>query len=128
MSIPIQSHEDLNVYKKSFQLAMDVFDISKSWPKEETYSLIDQVRRSSRSVGANMAEAWGKRRYLANFISKLSDCDAENRETPHWIRIAFECQYITEIQFEELIKASTHVGAMIGKMIKQPNSFILKQG
>src|SRR5258706_14280732 len=91
-----KSFKETKVYKLAFEQAMDIFEISKSFPKEEKYSLTDQVRRSSRSVCANLAEAYRKKRYPAHFISKLTDCDAENSETNVWIDFAFACQYINE--------------------------------
>ena len=90
----IQKHTELEVYKKAFAVAMEIFEVSKAFPKEETYSLTDQVRRSSRSVCANLAEAWRKRRYEAAFISKLSDCESEAAETQVWLQFAVECGYV----------------------------------
>jgi four helix bundle protein len=84
----IQKHTELDVYKKAFAVAMDIFHVSKSFPKDETYSLTDQVRRSSRAVCANLAEAWRKRRYEAAFIAKLSDCESEAAETQVWLQFA----------------------------------------
>src|SRR5437762_13604432 len=92
----IVSHRDLDVYRRAFQAAMRVFAASKKFPKEETYSLTDQIRRASRSVAANIAEAWRKRRYEAAFISKLSDAEAEAAETQTWIRFAASCGYLSE--------------------------------
>ncbi|HEX8196634.1 MAG TPA: four helix bundle protein [Pyrinomonadaceae bacterium] len=85
MSVKIIRHQDLDVYRKAFDASMQIFELSKDFPKEETYSLTDQVRRSSRSVCANIAEAWRKRRYQAAFISKLNDCEAEAAETQTWL-------------------------------------------
>ena len=90
----IQSHRDLQVYQRAFATAMDLFELSKSFPKEETYSLTDQIRRSSRSVCANLAEAWRKRRYQAAFISKPSDSESEAAETQVWIEFAVKCNYL----------------------------------
>lgn len=87
----IERHTDLEVYKKSFEAAMLIFRLSKKFPKEETYSLIDQIRRSTRSVCANLAEAWRKRRYKAAFIAKLSDAESEAAETQVWIEFALAC-------------------------------------
>lgn len=84
----ITRHQDLDVYKKAFEAAMDLFSVSKTFPKEETYSLTDQIRRSSRSVCANLAEAWRKRRYQAAFVAKLSDSEGEAAETQTWIEFA----------------------------------------
>src|SRR6266498_64536 len=86
-------HQDLDVYKRAFEAAMRVFELSKSFPKEETFSLTDQIRRSSRSVCSNLAEAWRKRRYEAAFISKLSDAEAEAAETQVWLEFAVKCGY-----------------------------------
>ena len=90
----IKSHEDLVVYQKAFEAAMKIFKLSKKFPVEERYSLTDQIRRSSRSVCANLAEAWRKRRYKAAFIAKLSDCEAEASETQVWIKFAVKCEYL----------------------------------
>lgn len=95
-----KSFKELEVYQLSRELTREIFEISKTFPKEEKYSLTDQVRRSSRSVGAQIAEAWGKRRYENHFILKLTDADAEQNETQHWIEVAKECDYITDEQME----------------------------
>ena len=91
--------KDLKSFKLSFRLAMEIFEISKSFPKEETYSFTDQIRRSSRSVSAQIAEAYRKRRYPKHFISKLTDGDAENSETQVWLGFALKCQYIKTIPY-----------------------------
>jgi four helix bundle protein len=98
-----QSFRDLIVYQKSRELQNEIFKLSKSFPKEETYSLTDQVRRSSRSIGANITEAWAKRRYEKHFISKLTDSDGEQMETQHWIETALECDYIDQKASKNLI-------------------------
>ena len=90
----VRRHSDLDVYKQAFEVAMSIFRTTKSFPKEERYSLTDQIRRSSRSVCANIAEAWRKRRYEAAFVSKLSDSEAEAAETQTWIQFSVECEYI----------------------------------
>ena len=87
----VKYYQELEVYKFSRKLSKEIFEITRKFPKEEMYSLTDQIRRSSRSVGAQIAEAWGKRRYEKHFISKLTDADAERLETQHWIEIAFDC-------------------------------------
>src|SRR5262245_40156314 len=92
----VQNYKDLEIYKASFRFQQDVFHLSKSFPKDETYSLTDQIRRSSRSIGANLAEAWAKRRYAAHFLSKLTDADGELQESLHWLRTAFCCDYVSE--------------------------------
>jgi len=88
----IQSFNELEVYRLAFAVQQEIFELSKRFPKEEAYSRTDQIRRSSRSVGANIAEAWRKRRYPAHFASKLTDSDGENAETQHWLRTALACQ------------------------------------
>lgn len=98
------TYKDLTVYKKAYALAMKIFEISKRFPKEEKYSLTDQVRRSSRSVCINLAEAYRKRLYPAHFVSKCTDADMENTETNGWLDFALSCEYITAIEHMELIK------------------------
>lgn len=115
--------QDLLAYKKSFALAMEIFEISKSFPKEERYSLTDQVRRSSRSVTVNISEAYRKRRYPKHFISKLSDSDAENSETQTWLEFALACNYISTEIFNDLFKSSEEVGKLINYMINNPTKF-----
>jgi len=92
----IEQHGDLAVYRKAFDAAMLIFRESKEFPKEETYSLTDQIRRSSRSVCSNLAEAWRKRRYKAAFIAKFSDAESEAAETQVWIDFARKCSYLSE--------------------------------
>jgi four helix bundle protein len=100
----LYNFKETTIYKKEFALAMEIFTISKSFPNEEKYPLTDQVRRSSRSVCVNLAEACKKKRYPANFISKLSDCDAENSETAVWPDFAFSCQYINKKIYKDLFQ------------------------
>lgn len=116
--------KDLTVYKKAFELAMLIFEISKSFPKEEKYSLTDQIRRSSRSVCSSIAEAYRKRRYEAHFISKTSDADMENSETQVWLSFAFECKYIDKTVLEDLINRSQEVGRMLNHMIENPENYL----
>jgi len=120
-----KSGKDLRVYKYAYKLAMDIFEITKRWPKEEKYSLTDQIRRSSRSVCANIREAWAKRRYEAHFISKLTDADAENSETDTWLDYAMDCQYITFDEHKDLANRCYKTGAMIGRMLNTASSFII---
>lgn len=115
--------QELLAYQKSFHLAMRIFEITKTFPKEETYSLTDQMRRSSRSVSANIAEAYRKRIYPKNFHSKLTDCDAENSETQVWLEFCLKCNYINQELFDELIKESNEVGRIINYMILNPQKF-----
>jgi len=122
----IKSAKDLRVYKKAYALAMDIFNISKAWPHEEKYSLIDQIRRSSRSVCANLREAWAKRRYEAHFTNKLTDSDGENSETDTWLDFAKDCGYLSEEHHRHLIEECQAVGAMLGSMIKNPTPFLIK--
>lgn len=117
----------LIAYKKSFDLAMDIFELSKSFPKEETYALTDQIRRSSRSVNANIAEAYRKRRYPKHFISKLTDSDGENSETNTWLDFALNCNYISENQHLNLTSQSIEVGKLINYMINSPTKFGVKE-
>jgi four helix bundle protein len=116
--------KDLTVYKKAFELAMQIFEVSKNFPKEEKYSLTDQIRRSSRSVCSSIAEAYRKRRYEAHFISKTSDADMENSETQVWLSFAFECKYIDKTVLEDLINRSQEVGRMLNHMIENPENYL----
>jgi four helix bundle protein len=116
--------QDLLAYKKSFELAMDIYSISKNFPAEEKYSLTDQIRRSSRSVSANIAEATRKRRYEKHFISKLTDSDAENSETQVWLEYSHACNYIDSIKFETLISKSIEVGKLLNYMMNNPDKFL----
>ena len=121
----IKKHFELDVYTKAFDAAMKLFDLSKSFPKEETYSLTDQMRRASRSVCANIAEAWRKRRYEAAFVSKLSDAEAEAAETQVWLQFTVECKYlkrdVAAVQFREY----DEVLSMLVAMIHRPESWLL---
>ena len=110
-------------YEKSYVLAMSVFHVSKKFPKVEQYSLTDQIRRSSRSVTANIAEAYRKRRYPKHFISKLTDADAENSETQVWLQYSHDCGYLTPLENEQLIIQSLEVGRLIEFMIRNPEKF-----
>lgn len=121
----VQSYRELETYKVAFELSMGVFSVSKVWPVEERYSLTDQVRRASRSVGANLAEAWAKRRYEAHFVSKLTDADAENNETEHWPQTAASCGYVDPKVLSELMDSNRRIGAMLGRMTANASSFIL---
>lgn len=117
---------ELNVYNKSSELAGRIFVISKRWPPEEKYSLTDQVRRAARSVGAQIAESWGKRRYEAHFVSKLTDADSENHEVEHWLMTALRDGYLAESEANEMIEAKREVGRMLGSMIQNPGPFLLR--
>ena len=117
------SFRDLEVYQLSRELQKEIFVITKKFPKEEMYSLTDQIRRSSRSVGGQIAEAWAKRRYEKHFISKLTDADGEQQETQHWIETAFDCDYITESLAKNLLSKYSSVGRMLNSMIEKSNQF-----
>ena len=119
-------YQDLLAYQKGFSLAMKIFDLSKSFPKEEKFSLTDQIRRSSRSVCVNMAESYRKRDYPKHFHSKLTDSDAENSETHTWLEFAFACKYITEETFILFSKENQEVGKLINYMTQNPNKFGVK--
>lgn len=115
--------KDLEVYKLAFRLQQSVFDSTQSFPVEEKYSMTDQIRRSSRSVGANLSEAWSKRKYPAHFVSKLSDADGEAEETIHWAESACACRYISEQTKSELIDGYRHVSGMLYKMMKNAQAW-----
>ena len=119
----VKSFRELEVYKLSRKLSKEIFDISKKFPKEEMYSLTDQVRRSSRSVGAQIAEAWAKRKYEKHFASKLTDADGEQLETQHWIETALDCLYISNECAINLLEQYASVGKMLGSMIAKADSF-----
>jgi len=115
--------KDLIVYKKAFKLAMDIFEISKKFPKEETYSLTDQIRRSSRSVCANLGESYRKRRYPKHFVSKISDSDGENAETQVWLHFALECKYISKSEFDDFEDKSLEIGRLLNHMLENPEKY-----
>ena len=118
-----RSFRDLTVYQKSFALAKRVFALSKDFPKEERFSLTDQIRRSSRSIGAHIAEAWAKRRYERHFVSKLTDADAEQMETQHWIEVASDCGYLSAENAQELLAGSIDTGRLLQGMIHKAALF-----
>jgi len=119
MRQPIRSHEELEVYQIAFNAAMEIFEVTKSFPKEERYSLTDQIRRSSRSVCAQISEAWRKRRYVAAFISKLNDAEAEAAESQVWLRFSLECKYLDENRRKKLHAIYDQV---IGKLVTMINN------
>ena len=121
-----RGHKDLIVYQKAFALAMKIFRISKKFPKEETYSLTDQIRRSSRSVATCIAEAYRKRTYQAYFVNKISDGDMENSESQVWLDFALACNYIEQSEKNQLENDSEEVGRMLTSMIKHPEKFLPK--
>lgn len=113
----IRFHKDLIVYQKSFAAAMEIYFLTKNFPKEETYSLTDQIRRSSRSVSGNITEAWRKRRYEKLFINKLTDADGEAAETQNWLDYAFACGYLHEETYAKLYKEYDEILAILVSMI-----------
>jgi four helix bundle protein len=118
------SFKDLIVYQKAFALLMDIFSITKQFPKEEAFSLIDQIRRSSRSVCSCIAEAYRKRKYPAHFVSKLTDADMENSETAVWIDFSFSCNYATQADYNDLSKRNEEIGRLLGDMILHPGKYL----
>jgi len=119
----IEHFRQLRVYQSAFEAAMRIFELSKRWPKEERYSLTDQIRRSSRSVCGNIAEAWRKRRYVAHFISKLSDADSEVAETQAWLDFALRCGYISEMEHDELNRIYENISGGLVKMMTEPEKW-----
>lgn len=115
--------QDLLAYRRSFDLAMEIFEISKKFPREEKYALTDQIRRCSRSVSANIAEAYAKRRYPKHFISKLTDSDGENLETQVWLEFSRKCNYIDAEKFESLFEQTVQVAKLIHYMVNNPRKF-----
>ena len=123
----IVSHRDLDVFKRSFEAAMQVFQLTKGFPREERYSLTDQIRRSSRSVAANLTEAWRKRRYEAAFIAKLSDAETEAAETQTWIEFAMRCGYLASDIGQQLLNEYEQILRMIVSMINNAPKWLLPQ-
>ena len=121
----IKTHEDLVIYQKAFDAARTIFELSKHFPKEERYSLTDQIRRSSRSVCTNFAEAWRKRRYKASFVAKLNDCEAEAAETQVWLKFAEKCKYISIEQVRELNSTYNQILSGLVKMINSPYCWLI---
>ena len=119
----VKSAKELEVYKLAYEQSMEIFLISKKFPKDETFSLTDQIRRSSRSVCGYLREAWAKRRYIAHFISKITDCDGENGETETWLDFAKDCEYISIDVHNQLIQRNNSVGKMLGNMLNKSEEF-----
>lgn len=120
---PIRSAEDLEAYRAAYQAAMEIYEASKKFAAEEKYSLTDQIRRSSRAVCANLREAWAKRRYLAHFVAKLTDADAENSETETWLDFAKDCGQLNPEKHAVLMETVRQTGRMLGGMLKNPKVF-----
>lgn len=127
MGKKISVHTELEVYQKAFAAAMEIFELTKRFPKEETYSLTDQVRRSSRSVCANLAEAWRKRRYERAFVSKLADCEAEAAETQVWLEFAVKCGYLDRDTAAPLYRAYDEILGTIVGMITHSETWVLQR-
>ena len=115
--------KETKVYKLAFELAMEIFEISKSFPKEETYSLTDQIRRSSRSTCICLIEAYRKKRYPAHFVAKVTDSDMENSETSGWLDFAFACKYIVETKYKGLTAKAEEIGRLLNHMINHPEKY-----
>ncbi len=119
----INGFRDLIVYQKAFKISMDIFEITKSFPKEEKYSLTDQIRRSSRSVTANMAEAWARKKYVKHFVSKLTDSLGEEYETENWLDYSLACNYVDKQTYDKLMSGYDEVRKMLIAMINFPEKF-----
>ena len=119
----VKSFRSLEVYMLSRLLSKEIFEISKRFPKEEMFSLTDQIRRSSRSVGAQIAESWAKRKYERHFISKLTDADGEQLETQHWVEVAVDCSYLSPELAETLLRRYASIGKMLNSMTTKAESF-----
>jgi len=115
--------KELIVYQKAYKLAMDIFEESKTFPKEERYSLTDQIRRSSRSTCTNIAEAYRKRRYPKHFLSKLTDSDGENSETASWLDFAIACEYLNKNKHERFYNECIEIGKLLNYMMNHPEKF-----
>jgi four helix bundle protein len=122
----INGHRELKVYQNAFQASMEIFQFTKAFPADERFSLTDQIRRSSRSVCANLSEAWRKRRYKAAFIAKLSDCEAEACETQVWLEFALKCKYVNEETFERLDNEYNRIIGQLVRMIAGADDWIIK--
>ncbi|WP_461534044.1 four helix bundle protein [Sinomicrobium sp.] len=119
----IKTHKDLRVYQLSFESGMEIFEVSKSFPKEERYSRTDQIRRSSRSVSGNLAEAWRKRRYPKAFVAKLTDAEGEAAETQVWLDYALSCSYVKKEIYDNLYEKYNFILGMLVKMILNPEKW-----
>lgn len=125
-TLPGNNFKDLLVYKKAFCLAMEIYHLTKTFPKDELYSLTSQIRKSSRSVCSNIAEGYRKRQYPAHFVSKISDADMENSETQVWIDFSFYCEYINEQTQKDFLNKSIEIGKLLNYMIENPERYLRK--
>ena len=123
----IKNYRELRVFQSAIELSMEIFELSKIFPSEEKYSLTDKIRRSSRSVCANIAEAWRKRRYKAAFISKINDCETEACETQVWLELAWRCKYLSEEKTNELIERYNHLISQLVLMINNADKWIIEK-
>jgi len=121
----ISSAKELRVYQAAYQLATEIFHLTKGFPADEKFALTSQIRRSSRSVCLNLREVWAKRRYEAHFVSKLTDCDGENGETDSSLDFARDCEYISVEKHEELTGRCSEIGKMLGAMMRNPKPFLI---
>jgi four helix bundle protein len=121
----VRDYSDLLAYRINFRLSQEIFELSKQFPKEEMYALTDQFRRASRSIGANIAEAWGKRRYERHFVSKLTDADGERLETQHWLRTSYSCGYLGREQAEKMNEKLLEIGRLLNGMIEKSSAFVV---
>ena len=119
----VKNFRELGVYKNARDLSKEIYEITREFPLEEKYSLVDQIRRSSRSIGGQIAESWGKRRYENHFISKLTDADSEQYETQHWIEISYECGYIDQSKMKSMIAKCETIGKMLFSMMNKSSKF-----
>src|SRR6266498_1250447 len=119
----VDSFKELEVYQLAFKVQQEIFLATQHWPSKEDYSLTDQIRRSSRSVGANLAESWAKRLYPAHFLSKLTDADGELQETIHWLDTAKLCEYVIAENYNRLSEQRLQTGRLLGSMINRHESF-----
>jgi len=122
----IRSYKELRVYQAAIDAAMRIFEITKRFPSEERFSMVDQMRRASRSVCSNIGEAWRKRRYPAHFVSKLSDAEGEAEETRVWLDLALRCAYIREAEATELDQAYDGIIAQLVRMIDHPEQWTIR--
>lgn len=122
-----RDYSDLLACRINFRLSQEIFELSKQFPKEEMYALTDQFRRASRSIGANIAEAWGKRRYEKHFVNKLTDADGERLETQHWLRTSYSCRYLGREQAERMNERLLEIGRLLNGMIEKSSAFVLAE-
>jgi len=127
MGEAIKTHRDLDVYQMAFEAAMRIFELTKGFPREETYSLTDQIRRSSRSVCSNISEAWRKRRYEAAFVSKLNDAEAEAAETQVWLDFSLKCKYLDAVVGREVDSAYDNILGKLVNMILHPEQWVIRR-